>query len=150
MDLLEGEWEPGSLDWAVDQVRAYEASGGQEANTLPDHPEWPIVVITSRGAKSGKLRKNPVMRVEHDGVYAAVASKGGAPENPSWYANFVANPVIQLQDGAEPALYRARIVEGDERQEWWERAAAVYAPYNEYQENTDRQIPVFVLEPVEQ
>src|SRR5690348_6432063 len=120
MDLLEGEWEPGSLDWAVDQVRAYEASGGQEANTLPDHPEWPIVVITSRGAKSGKLRKNPVMRVEHGGVYAAVASKGGAPENPSWYANFVANPVIQLQDGAEPALYRARIVEGDERQEWWE------------------------------
>ncbi|MFL6088758.1 MAG: nitroreductase family deazaflavin-dependent oxidoreductase [Aeromicrobium sp.] len=148
MDLLEGEWEPGSLDWAVNQVRAYEASGGAEANTLPDHPEWPIVVITSRGAKSGKLRKNPVMRVEHDGSYAAVASKGGAPENPSWYANFVANPVVQLQDGAEPGLYRARMVEGAERAEWWERAAAVYAPYNEYQENTDREIPVFVLEPI--
>lgn len=150
MDLLEGEYEPASDDWnwAVQQVRAYEASGGREANTLPDHPEWPIVVITSRGAKSGNLRKNPVMRVEHGGVYAAVASKGGAPEHPSWYHNFVNDPVVQLQDGPEPALYRARIATGDERSEWWERAAAVYAPYDEYQQNTDREIPVFVLEPL--
>jgi deazaflavin-dependent oxidoreductase (nitroreductase family) len=98
--------------------------------------------------KSGKLRKNPVMRVEKDGVYAAVASKGGTPENPDWYHNFVADPVVQLQDGPEPKLYRARIAEGAERAEWWERAAAVYAPYNEYQQNTDREIPVFVLEPI--
>lgn len=152
MDLLEGEYEPASdadFSWAAQQVRAYEASGGREANTLPDHPEWPIVVITSRGAKSGNLRKNPVMRVEHDGVYAAVASKGGTPENPDWYHNFIAHPVVQLQDGPEPALYRARVVEGEERATWWERAAAVYAPYNEYQQNTDRQIPVFVLEKLE-
>ena len=148
MDLLEGDYEPASGDfsWAAQQVQAYEASGGREANTLPDHPEWPIVVITSRGAESGKLRKNPVMRVEKDGVYAAVASKGGAPENPDWYHNFVENPVVQLQDGAVPALYRARIAEGAERAEWWDRAAAVYAPYNEYQQNTDREIPVFLLE----
>ena len=151
MDLLEGDYEPASdtdFSWAAQQVRAYEASGGREANTLPDHPEWPIVVITSRGAKSGHLRKNPVMRVEHDGVYAAVASKGGAPENPDWYHNFIANPVVQLQDGPEPALYRARVAEGEERATWWERAAAVYAPYEEYQRNTDREIPVFVLEPI--
>lgn len=151
MDLLDGEYEPASdsdFSWAAQQVRAYEASGGQEANTLPDHPEWPIVVITSRGAKSGHLRKNPVMRVEHEGVYAAVASKGGAPEHPDWYHNFVADPVVQLQDGPEPALYRARIAEGDERAEWWQRAVAVYAPYEEYQQNTDREIPVFLLEPV--
>ena len=150
MDLLEGTYEPASDDdfnWAAHQVAAYEASGGREANTLPDHPEWPIVVITSRGAKSGNLRKNPVMRVEHNGVYAAVASKGGTPENPDWYHNFVADPVVQLQDGPEPALYRARIVEGAERAEWWERAVAQYAPYAEYQEKTDREIPVFLLEP---
>lgn len=152
MDLLEGEYEPATdsdFSWASQQVAAYEASGGREANTLPDHPEWPIVVITSRGAESGKLRKNPVMRVKHEGVYAAVASKGGAPENPDWYHNFVANPVVQLQDGPEPALYHARIAEGEERETWWQRAVAVYAPYEEYQQNTDRQIPVFVLEPVE-
>ena len=150
MDLLEGEYEPASGDfsWAAQQVQAYEASGGREANTLPDHPEWPIVVITSRGAESGKLRKNPVMCVEHDGLYAAVASKGGAPENPDWYHNFIANPLVQLQDGPEPALYNARVTEGEERATWWERAAAVYSPYDEYQQNTDRQIPVFVLEPV--
>ena len=144
MDLLEGEYEPGTLDWAAQQVAAYEASGGQDANTLMGKPEWPIVVITSRGAESGKLRKNPVMRVEKDGVYAAVASKGGAPENPDWYHNFVENPVVQLQDGPEPALYRARLATGAERAEWWERAVAQYAPYAEYQQKTDREIPVFI------
>jgi deazaflavin-dependent oxidoreductase (nitroreductase family) len=148
MDLLEGEYVPGALDWANDQVRAYEASGGKEANVLLDNPEWPIVVITSNGAGSGKLRKNPVMRVEHNGVYAAVASKGGAPEQPAWYHNFVAHPVVQLQDGPEPALYRARIATGAERAEWWERAVAQYAPYAEYQVKTDREIPVFLLEPI--
>jgi F420H(2)-dependent quinone reductase len=145
---LDGEYEPSPAQWVREQVAAYEASQGREANTLRGHPEWPIVVITSRGAKSGKLRKNPVMRVEHDGVYAAVASKGGAPEHPTWFHNFVAYPEVELQDGPEPHLYRARIAEGAERAEWWERAVAAYSPYAEYQENTDREIPVFLLERV--
>lgn len=148
MDLLDGEYEEGVWNWASDQVRAYEASGGRKANILRGNPDWPIVVVTSRGAKSGKLRKNPVMRVEHDGVYAAVASKGGTPDNPSWYHNFIAHPVVQLQDGPEPALYRARVATGAERAEWWERAVAQYAPYAEYQQKTDREIPVFLLEPL--
>ena len=143
---LEGEYEPSPEQWVRDQVAAYEASDGQEANTLPDHPEWPVVVITSRGAKSGKLRKNPVMRVEHDGVYAAVASKGGAPEHPTWYHNFLEHPEVDLQDKADKATYRVRVAEGDERAEWWERAVSVYSPYAEYQEKTDREIPVFLLE----
>ena len=145
---LQGEYEPSAAQWVRDQVEAYERSGGTEANILQGRPDWPIVVITSVGHKSGKLRKNPVMRVEHDGVYAAVASKGGAPENPDWYHNFVAHPVVQLQDGPEPALYSARIATGAERAEWWERAVAQYAPYAEYQEKTDREIPVFLLEPI--
>ncbi len=148
MTTLEGEYEPSPAGWVRDQVETYEATGGREANTLLDHPEWPIVVITSKGAKSGKLRKNPVMRVELDGVYAAVASKGGDPEHPVWYHNFIAHPVVQLQDGPEPHLYRARIAEGEERAEWWERCAAQYAPYLEYQAKTDREIPVFLLERV--
>ncbi|MEO5852574.1 MAG: nitroreductase family deazaflavin-dependent oxidoreductase [Nocardioides sp.] len=143
---LDGEYEPSPEHWVRNQVAAYEASGGAEANTLPGHPEWPIVVITSRGTRSGRLRKNPVMRVEHDGVYAAVASKGGAPEHPTWYHNFVAHPEVDLQDGPEAHLYRARVAEGDERAVWWERAVAAYAPYAEYQEKTDREIPVFLLE----
>jgi deazaflavin-dependent oxidoreductase (nitroreductase family) len=144
---LEGEYEPSRSAWVREQVEQYEASGGTEANTLRDHPEWPIVVITSRGHKSGKLRKNPVMRVENDGVYAAVASKGGAPDHPEWYFNFLAHPEVDLQDGPEPKSYVARIAEGEERAEWWERAVAAYAPYAEYQERTDREIPVFLLEP---
>ncbi|UFU03322.1 nitroreductase family deazaflavin-dependent oxidoreductase [Ruania suaedae] len=147
---LHGEYEPSPSAWVRDQVETYEASGGQEANTLMGRPEWPIVVLTSTGAQSGKLRKNPVMRVESGGAYAAVASKGGAPEHPVWYYNFLAHPVVQLQDGPEPSLYRARLVEGAEREEWWQRSVQVYAPYAEYQEKTDRLIPVFVLEPVEQ
>jgi deazaflavin-dependent oxidoreductase (nitroreductase family) len=106
----------------------------------------PIVVITSRGAKSGNLRKNPVMRVEHDGVYAAVASKGGAPEHPEWYYNLVADPQVDLQDGPEPASYVARIASGQERAEWWARAVAAFPNYAEYQTKTDREIPVFLLE----
>lgn len=146
MQLLDGEYEPGTQGWASEQVREYEASGGRAANVLLGNPDWPIVVITSRGAKSGKLRKNPVMRVEKDGVYAAVASKGGAPEHPDWYHNLLADPVVQLQDGPEPALYRARVATGAERAEWWDRAVAAYAPYAEYQAKTDREIPVFLLE----
>ncbi len=145
---LQGEYEPSAAQWVRDQVETYERSGGTEANILRGHSEWPIVVITSRGHKSGKLRKNPVMRVEKDGVYAAVASQGGAPEHPTWYHNFVADPHVDLQDGPEPREYVARLAEGDERAEWWERCVAQYAPYAEYQEKTDREIPVFLLEPV--
>jgi deazaflavin-dependent oxidoreductase (nitroreductase family) len=145
---LEGEYEPSPEQWVRDQVEKFEATNGQEANTLPDRPDWPIVVITSKGAKSGKLRKNPVMRVEHDGVYAAVASKGGTPENPTWYHNFLEHPEVDLQDKGEKHTYRVRVVEGAERAEWWERAVAQYAPYAEYQEKTDREIPVFLLERV--
>jgi deazaflavin-dependent oxidoreductase (nitroreductase family) len=141
---LTGNYVPSSSEWVRDQVEAYERSGGQEGNEIMG---LPIVVITSRGAKSGNLRKNPVMRVEHDGVYAAVASKGGAPEHPEWYHNLVANPEVDLQDGPEPGSYVARIASGAERAEWWERAVAAYPPYAEYQEKTDREIPVFVLEP---
>ena len=143
---LTGEYVPSTSQWVRDQVEEFEASDGQRANTLPDHPEWPIVVITSLGHKSGKLRKNPVMRVEHDGVYAAVASKGGHPEHPEWFHNFTAHPEVDLQDGADKATYRARVAEGEERAQWWERAVAVYPPYAEYQEKTDREIPVFILE----
>ena len=145
---LEGEYEPSKQEWVREQVATYEATGGREANILRGSPEWPIVVITSKGAKSGKLRKNPVMRVEHDGVYAAVASYGGSPQHPVWYHNFVAHPEVELQDGPEPHLYRARIAEGEEREIWWKRAVAEYAPYAEYQERTDREIPVFLLERV--
>ena len=143
---LEGEYEPSQWDWVRNQVEQFEASNGQEANILQGKPEWPIVVITSKGAKSGKLRKNPVMRVEKDGVYAAVASKGGDPQHPTWYHNFLEHPEVDLQDGAEKHTYRARVAEGEERAEWWERAVAQYAPYAEYQEKTDREIPVFLLE----
>ena len=145
---LEGEYEPSKQQWVREQVEQYEASGGKEANILRGNPEWPIVVITSRGAKSGKLRKNPVMRVEHDGVYAAVASYGGSPQHPVWYHNFVAHPEVELQDGPEPHLYRARIAEGEEREIWWKRSVDVYSRYAEYQEQTDRVIPVFLLERV--
>ena len=145
---LEGEYEPSPSDWVREQVEQFEASNGQEANTLMGKPEWPIVVITSKGAKSGKLRKNPVMRVEKDGVYAAVASKGGDPSHPAWYQNFLDHPEVDLQDKGEKHTYRARVAEGAERAEWWERCVAQYAPYAEYQEKTDREIPVFLLERV--
>lgn len=145
---LEGEYEPSKQDWVREQVEQYEASGGKEANILRGNPEWPIVVITSKGAKSGKLRKNPVMRVEHDGVYAAVASYGGSPQHPVWYYNFIAHPEVELQDGPEPHLYRARIAEGEEREIWWERAVALYEPYAAYKEKAGRVIPVFLLERV--
>jgi F420H(2)-dependent quinone reductase len=143
---LEGEYEPSQWEWVRNQVETFEATDGQEANLLRGRPEWPIVVITSVGSTSGKLRKNPVMRVEKDGVYAAVASKGGDPEHPAWYRNFIDHPEVDLQDKGEKHTYRARIAKGAERAEWWERAVSVYAPYAEYQEKTDREIPVFLLE----
>ncbi|GAB7007171.1 nitroreductase family deazaflavin-dependent oxidoreductase [Nocardioides sp. AN3] len=151
-DLLEGEYEPSTQQWVRDQVELYESTGGKEGWYLRDREDWPIVVITSVGAKSGKLRKNPVMRVEHEGAYLAVASKGGAPQHPVWYHNFLANSVVQLQDGPEPALYKARLIEGAEYDEWWDRAVAAYEPYADYKpraEAAGRTIPLFVLEPMD-
>ena len=145
---LTGEYEPSSQQWVRDQVADFEASNGSEANTLRDTGD-PIVVITSVGAKSGKLRKNPVMRVERDGKYLAVASKGGAPENPSWYANYIAHPEVDLQDGPVKKTYRARVLEGGERSDWWAHAVATWPTYGEYQTKTDREIPLFLLEPVD-
>lgn len=143
---LQGEYEPSPADWVRKQVDEYESSGGTRGTTLRDVP---VIVITSVGASSGKLRKNPVMRVEHDGAYAAVASKGGAPEHPAWYHNLVEHSLIEVQDGESKGDYEARETTGDERQLWWERAVAVWPDYATYQTKTDREIPVLVLEPVE-
>ena len=144
---LEGDYVPSPSQWVRDQVAAYEASGGREANTLRD-TGLPIIVVTTRGHKSGKLRKTPLMRVEHDGEYALIASQGGAPTHPLWYHNLVADPgAITLQDGAEPHDFAARELEGPERDTWWDRAVAAYPPYAEYQERTDRLIPVFLASP---
>jgi deazaflavin-dependent oxidoreductase (nitroreductase family) len=144
---IQGEYVPSAQKWVRDQVAEFEASNGQRANTLRDTGD-PIVVITSRGAKSGAVRKNPVMRVEKDGKYVAVASKGGAPEHPEWYHNFVAHPEVELQDGAELKTYRARMLEGEERREWFEYAVQTWPTYASYQQKTDREIPVFLLEPL--
>ncbi|OLF05364.1 nitroreductase [Actinophytocola xinjiangensis] len=141
---LEGEYAPGASSWANDQVEQYESSGGTSGTTLRD---MPVVILTMLGAKSGKVRKVPVMKVEHDGVYAAVASLGGAPKNPVWYNNLVANPDIEVRDGVDTMEMRAREVSGDERALWWDRSVAAYPDYADYQKKTDRQIPVFVLEP---
>jgi len=142
---LQGEYEPSSAKWVRDQVEEYESSGGTRGTTLRGVP---VVVVTSVGASSGKLRKNPVMRVEHDGVYAAVASKGGTPQNPAWYRNLVEHPLVELQDGAAKADYTAHETSGEERALWWKRALEVWPDYADYQTETDRQIPVFALEPV--
>ena len=143
---IEGEYEPSPRGWVRDQVAEYESSGGTRGTTLRE-TGLPVVVITNRGARSGKLRKTPLMRVEHDGRYAAVASQGGAPEHPLWYYNFRAEPRVELQDGPRKQPMIAREVTGDERAEWWQRAVAAYPPYAEYQQKTSRLIPVFVLEP---
>jgi deazaflavin-dependent oxidoreductase (nitroreductase family) len=142
---LQGEYEPSSSKWVRDQVEEYESSGGTNGTTLRGIP---VVVVTSVGASSGKLRKNPVMRVEHDGVYAAVASKGGSPEHPAWYRNLVNHPPVELQDQGAKGDYIAHEASGDERAVWWGRALDVWPDYAEYQTKTDRQIPVFVLEPM--
>jgi F420H(2)-dependent quinone reductase len=143
---VEDDYGPSPRRWVREQAELYESSGGAEGTTLRD-TGLPVVIITNRGARSGKLRKTPVMRVEHDGRYAAVASQGGAPANPRWYYNFRANPAVQLQDGPHRYDMIAREVTGEERAEWWQRAVAAYPPYAEYQQRTSRQIPVFVLEP---
>ena len=144
---LEGEYEPSPEQWVREQVELYESSGGTKGTTLMD-TGLPVIVLTTRGAKSGKIRKSPLMRVEHEGRYAVVASKGGLPNHPVWYFNIKADPHVELQDGPVRQDMTAREVTGDEKAEWWERAVAAYPPYAEYQEKTDRVIPVFVLEPV--
>ena len=142
---LTGEYEPSPSDWAREQAEKFEASGGTEAADLQGRP---IILLTSVGAKSGKLRKTPLMRVEHDGEYAVVASRGGAPTHPVWYWNLVKNPHVELQDGNVKRDYTAREVSGEERAAWWERAVEAWPPYAEYQTKTDRIIPVFVLTPL--
>ena len=147
MSPLEGEYEPSPYGWVREQVAEYEASGGRRANTLRD-TGLPIVVVTTRGNKSGKLRKTPLMRVEHGGEYALVASQGGLPRHPVWYHNLKADPeAVTIQDGPEPFDVRVRELTGDERAAWWDRAVAAYPPYADYQERTERQIPVFVATP---
>jgi deazaflavin-dependent oxidoreductase (nitroreductase family) len=141
---LHGEYEPSPWDWVREQVEEYEASNGQRANTLLD-TGLPVVIVTTRGRKSGKIRKFPLMRVEHDGEYALVASLGGAPTNPTWYGNLIADPTaLMIQDGAEPRDFVAREVQGNERALWWERAVEAYPSYADYQMKTSRIIPVFV------
>jgi deazaflavin-dependent oxidoreductase (nitroreductase family) len=144
---LDGEYEPSPSQWVRDQVEEYERSGGERANTLRD-TGLPIIVVTTRGNKSGKIRKFALMRVEHDGEYALVASKGGAPEHPLWYRNLVADPTaVTIQDGPQPFDAQVREVAGAERDAWWERAVAAYPPYAEYQTRTERRIPVLVATP---
>jgi F420H(2)-dependent quinone reductase len=145
---VEGEYEPSTWDWVREQVELYESSGGTRGTTLRD-TGLPVVIITNRGARSGKLRKTPVMRVEHEGRYAAVASQGGAPTHPRWYYNLRADPRVQLQDGSRQQDMIAREVTGAERAQWWDRAVAAYPPYADYQQRTSRQIPVFVIEPAD-
>jgi deazaflavin-dependent oxidoreductase (nitroreductase family) len=142
---LSGEYEPSPEKWVRDQVELYESSGGTEGTTLGGRP---VIVLTTKGNRSGKIRKSPLMRVEHEGRYAAVASLGGAPKHPVWYYNVRGEPRVELQDGPARGDYVAREVTGDEKAVWWERAVAAYPDYADYQRKTDREIPVFVLEPV--
>jgi deazaflavin-dependent oxidoreductase (nitroreductase family) len=141
---LSGTYEPSPQAYVRDQVELYERSDGAEGNTMRGKP---VIILSSRGATSGKIRKTPLMRVEHDGKYVVVASKGGAPEHPVWYYNLVADPHVELQDGAVKQDLTARELTGDEKAAWWERAVAAWPDYANYQTKTDREIPVFVLEP---
>jgi deazaflavin-dependent oxidoreductase (nitroreductase family) len=143
---LDGDYEPSPLPWVREQVERYEATDGREANTLRD-TGLPVVIFTTRGRKSGKIRKIALMRVEHDGAYAMVASQGGSPSHPSWYYNIKAHPdQLMVQDGPQPFDAVARELEGEERREWWDRAVAAYPPYAEYQKRTERLIPVLLAE----
>lgn len=146
---LDGEYEPSPTKWVRDQVELYESSGGTQGTTLQNTGR-PVILLTTRGVKSGKLRKTPLMRVEHEGRYAAVASLGGAPKHPVWYHNVKGDPHVELQDGPVKRDMRAREITGAEKDEWWERAVAAYPPYADYQKKTDRVIPVFVLEPFDE
>ena len=142
--MVEEEYEPSPAGWVRDQVEAYERSRGTEANTLRD-TGFPVIIVTTRGHRTGKVRKTPLMRVEHEGEYALIASQGGAPKHPYWYFNLVADPDdVQIQDGQTPFAYSVREVDGDERTIWWERAVVTFPPYADYQMRTARRIPVFV------
>ena len=143
---FEGEYGPSTWDWVREQVEQFEASNGAEGNTLRD-TGLPIIVMTTRGHQSGLVRKVPLMRVEHDGAYALIASKGGAPAHPGWYHNLTADPYVRVQDGSMAFEADARLLSGDERAEWWQRGVDAFPPYAEYQEKTDREIPVFLAEP---
>jgi deazaflavin-dependent oxidoreductase (nitroreductase family) len=143
---LEGEYAPSPRGWVRDQVEQFEGSGGTEGTTLRE-TDMAVVIVTNVGAKTGKIRKTPLMRVEHGGRYAAVASLGGAPKNPVWYYNLKANPRVEVQDGPKKLDMVAREITGDEKAQWWERAVAAYPPYADYQARTSRVIPLFVLEP---
>ena len=141
---LEGDYEPSPAEWVRNQVEAYERSAGQEANTLGD-TGLPIIVVTTRGNKSGKIRKTALMRVEHDGDYALIASQGGAPKHPVWYYNLTSNPdAVTIQDGPAPFDVTVHEATGEERAKWWTRSVAAFPPYAEYQTKTEREIPVFV------
>ena len=138
------EYAPSPTDYVRETVDKYESSGGTEGNTMNGRP---IIILTTTGAKTGKIRKTPLMRVEHDGSYAVVASKGGAPEHPVWFHNIVAHPEVELQDGATKKQYLAHEASGEEKAEWWARATQTWPDYDTYQTKTDRQIPLFVLTP---
>ncbi len=142
---LSGEYEPSTSDWARENAEKYMESGGSDGTELQGKP---VILLTTIGAKTGKIRKTPLMRVEHGGEYAVVASLGGAPKNPVWYYNIKAHPQVELQDGPVTKDYEAREVVGDEKAAWWERAVAAWPDYANYQKKTDRQIPVFVLTPI--
>jgi deazaflavin-dependent oxidoreductase (nitroreductase family) len=142
---LSGEYEPSTSDWARENAEKYIESGGTDGTELQGRP---VILLTSIGAKTGKIRKTPLMRVEHGGEYAVVASLGGAPKNPVWYHNIKAHPRVELQDGTVNKDYEAREVFDDEKAAWWERAVAAWPDYANYQTKTDRQIPVFVLTPI--
>lgn len=142
---LRGEYEPSTSDWARENAELYMSSGGTQGTELMGKP---VILLTTIGAKTGKIRKTPLMRVEHDGQYALVASLGGAPKNPVWYYNIKNHPRVELQDGTASGEYEAREVSGEEKATWWERAVAVWPDYADYQRKTDREIPVFVLTPI--
>jgi deazaflavin-dependent oxidoreductase (nitroreductase family) len=144
--MAENNYVPSAWQWVREQVETYERTGGREANTLRD-TGMPVVIITTRGNKSGAVRKMPLMRVEHDGEYALVASMGGAPKHPVWYYNLKADPVVTIQDGPEPKPFMVTEIDGAEREAWWQRAVAAFPPYAEYQQRTARRIPVFVARP---
>ncbi len=143
---LTGEYEPSVWEWAREQGELYQATNGEQGNTIQGKP---IILLFTLGARSGKLRMTPLMRVEHEGQYVVVASKGGAPDNPGWYHNIVDAPLVELQDRAVRKDYTPRELDGEERALWWERAVEAFPSYAEYQEKTDRQIPVFLLTPVD-
>jgi deazaflavin-dependent oxidoreductase (nitroreductase family) len=142
---LEGEYAPSPWDLVADHVQLYEESGGEEGT---EHEGAPCVILTTRGRTTGKLRKSALMRIEHNGTYAVIASMSGAPEHPRWYLNLVANPEVTLQDGGDVYDLRARTASQQEKAEWWPRAVEVWPPYDDYQQRTTRDIPLVLLEPI--